>query len=302
MRAMRTERPRRAGKAAGPGPGPSRLHFRAQRAWKKAWVRQCVLVVLPLVLAVGICLRLAADPAVHAQLAEIRAQAIQQLSARPEFSVRELRVTGASEDLERAVHEVVQLTPGMSSLTLKVAELKPGIEALGAVKTAHVTLGSDSVLRVHITERVPAVLWRDSDDKLWLMDREGALIERAVTRLGYPELPVVLGEGAADAVAEGLALLAGAAEIRPRLRALVRVGERRWNLALDRDLTIMLPEEAPAAALSRVIAWHYGEEVLDRDLAVIDMRIAARPTLRMTPEALDIYRLRQAAEDAGEET
>lgn len=303
MRTMNGERLRAAQRGPeGPGPGPSRLTFRIQRAWKKQRVRQAVLVVLPLAVAVGLCLKLAADPAVHAGLAKARAQAIEKLAARPEFSVREMRVTGASEDVERAVREVVVLAPGMSSLTMKVAELKPRIEALGAVRTAHVTLGSDSVLRVHVTERMPAALWRDSDDRMWLIDRDGARIERAVTRLGYPTLPMVLGDGAPEAIGEGLALLAGAHEIRPRLRALIRVGARRWNFALDRGLTIMLPQERPATALARVIAWHYGEDLLDRDLAVIDMRLAERPTLRMTPDALELYRLRQAADDAGEET
>ena len=47
------------------------------------------------------------------------------------------------------------------------------------------------------------------------------------------------------------------------------------------------------------MALHYGEELLDRDVAVIDMRVPERPTLRLTPDAVEAYRLRQAvtAED-----
>jgi cell division protein FtsQ len=72
---------------------------------------------------------------------------------------------------------------------------------------------------------------------------------------------------------------------------------------LDRDMIVMLPTENPVDALSRVMALHYGEELLDRDLAVIDMRLPARPVLRMTPEAAETYQIRKAvAAVGGEET
>ena len=55
--------------------------------------------------------------------------------------------------------------------------------------------------------------------------------------------------------------------------------------------------------LSRVMALHYGEELLDRGLAVIDMRLPPRPALRMTPEAAETYQIRRAvAAIGGEDT
>jgi hypothetical protein len=43
-------------------------------------------------------------------------------------------------------------------------------------------------------------------------------------------------------VPEALALVAAARPAVPRLRGLVRMGERRWDLVLDRDQRILLPE------------------------------------------------------------
>ncbi len=40
------------------------------------------------------------------------------------------------------------------------------------------------------------------------------------------------------------------------------------------------------AALQRVIALHQAQEMLDRDIAVVDMRLGDRPTLRLNPPAL----------------
>ena len=113
----------------------------------------------------------------------------------------------------------------------------------------------------------------------------------------------MIGDGAEKAVDQALSLFHSFPDLQPRLRALVRVGERRWNIELDRGLTIMLPEQAPKDALARVMAWHYGEEVLERGLVAVDMRLPDRPTLRMNGKAHEILRLRDAVSDgAGEET
>jgi cell division protein FtsQ len=72
------------------------------------------------------------------------------------------------------------------------------------------------------------------------------------------------------------------------------VGERRWDVVLDRDMVIKLPQEDAVDALSRVMALHYGEELLDRGVLVVDMRVPDRPALQMSPEAAETYQIRKA--------
>ena len=82
---------------------------------------------------------------------------------------------------------------------------------------------------------------------------------------------------------------------------LTRVGVRGRDLELDRGLTIKLPASGAVAALSRIMALQYGEELLDRDIAVIDMRLPGRPTLRMKPEAAETLQIRRAVAALGGE-
>jgi cell division protein FtsQ len=281
-------------------PGPSKLAYRLARIWAKTWLRRAVLMtpVLCLGLVAG---RVAMSPAVAVWIEDGRQAAVAALSSRPEFALREFRVQNASPALERAIGAVVELPPGASSLTLDVAAVQARVAALGAVRNVRVTLGPDGILRIAVDERIAEALWRPGDNgghgTLHLVDREGVAIGPAGPRADHPGLPVVLGEGAPAAMAEALALFHAVPELRPRLRAFVRVGQRRWDVALDRDLTIKLPETGAEAALARVMALHYGEELLDRDLGVIDMRLGDRPTLRMTPRALEALRLLDAAGD-----
>jgi len=285
-----------AGSGAGPrkGPGPSKLSYRLERTWALPAVRNLGLVYLPLVLLALIGWLVAADDGMRRAVEEKLATVWAGVVSRPEFAVRGVAVSGATEALEATVRDTIGIVSGMSSLTLDVEDLRSRIESLGPVESATVQFDPQGTLRIALVQRIEAVLYRRPDGVLVLLDRGGVEIGPAGPRASHPALPVVLGEGAPDHVAEALDLLDAAPEIVPRLRAAVRVGARRWDLVLDRGLTIKLPAAQPLDALARVMALHYGEELLDRGLAEIDMRLPGRPALRMTPEAAETYQIRKA--------
>jgi cell division protein FtsQ len=142
---------------------------------------------------------------------------------------------------------------------------------------------------VRVAERVPALLWRGPEG-LVMLDATGHRVAPLASRLDRPDLPVIAGEGAEAAVPEALALIEAAAPVAPRLRGLVRMGERRWDVVLDNGQRILLPEIDGLRALERVMALAEAEDMLERDVSVIDMRYGARPTLRLSPRALDLRR------------
>jgi cell division protein FtsQ len=78
-----------------------------------------------------------------------------------------------------------------------------------------------------------------------------------------------------------------------RIRGLVRISDRRWDLVLDRDQRILLPAQAPVAAIEGLVALDKAENILNRDLLSIDLRNPTRPVLRLAPAALDALRQSQ---------
>ncbi|MEM7060850.1 MAG: cell division protein FtsQ/DivIB [Pseudomonadota bacterium] len=284
------------------GPGPSKAMYRLTRIWKKTWVRRASLIVLPGILVVMAGWKLLNSPDLHAFIGKQRDAIIAVLAQRPEFAVNGYRIEGASAGLESRLTGMISVPGGASTMTFDVAALQADLADVAAVKDVSVALGPKGILHIDVIERVAEALWRDTDGALWLIDREGVVLDPTPVRADWPKLPVVIGEGAGEVVAQALSLFRSFPDLKPRLRAFVRVGERRWNVELDRGLTIMLPEQAPKAALARVMAWHYGDEVLDRGLVAVDMRLPDRPTLRMNGKAHEILRLRDAVDGAGEET
>ena len=303
----RPEAPRKSAPEVRPesrkGPGPSKLSYRLSRAWAKPVVRNAALVYLPLAALAIIGWRVAANDGLRGMIEAKVVSLVEQVAARPEFAVRGVTVVGGSGVLQADVRLALDIRRGMSSLKFDVEELRHRVEALGAVERATVQFDPQGTLRVAVIERIAVALYRRPDGVLVMLDHGGVEIGPAGPRANHPDLPVILGDGAQDHVDEVIALLAAAPDIVPRLRAFVRVGERRWDIVLDRDMVIKLPGTGGVEALSLVMALHYGEELLDRDIAVIDLRLPGRPALRMMPGAAETYQIRKAvAAIGGEET
>jgi cell division protein FtsQ len=167
------------------------------------------------------------------------------------------------------------------------------VAGLDPVKRASVRIRPGGILQIDVTERLPLVVWRDGSG-VALLDETGAYVGDLTRRTGRADLPLIAGFGADKHVPEALALIAAAGPLTARLRGLVRIGERRWDVVLDRRQRILLPSDNPVRALEHVIALGQAQDMLKRDLAVVDMRIAARPTIRMSAEAVkDWWQIRE---------
>ena len=68
------------------------------------------------------------------------------------------------------------------------------------------------------------------------------------------------------------------------------MGARRWDVVLDNNQRLMLPEQQPVETLERIIALDQAENLLSRDLTVVDFRLVDRPTLRLVDRAMTDFR------------
>ena len=273
-------------------PAPSRWAYRMQRLWLTPMFRVSMRVGLPafvVVLAAGIYLSDQTRRETFGQSYDALKTSVEQ---RPEFMVGLLAIDGASPALSDAVRAKVQLPLPVSRFDLDFDALQARAESLDAVASADVKVGAGGVLQITITERVPAFVWR-SDAGLMMVDATGHRIAGLAERADRVDLPLIAGFGADTAVAEASALLQAVGPLTPRLRGLVRISNRRWNVVLDRDQTILLPADNPIGALEGLIAINQAEAILARDLISIDLRNEHRPVLRLAPFALDELRRAQ---------
>jgi cell division protein FtsQ len=279
------------GRGAGRGdtqrrdPAPSRIAYRLQRLWLTPFVRTALRVGLPaFVLTFGVGLYLS-DTGRRESLESVYTNLRDAVKNRPEFMVSLLSIDGASPDVAEAVRSTLALPLPQSSLDLDLEAARARVAQLSAVGDVTMRVQSGGILHVTIKEREPAFVWRDAAG-IWLVDETGTRIAEVTDRNDRSDLPLVAGKGAAKALAEARQILVAAGPLLPRLRGLVRMGERRWDIVLDRGQRILLPVNQPVLALDRLIALNQAQDLLGRDVLAVDLRLQSRPSLRLAPYSL----------------
>ncbi len=276
-------------------PAPSRAAYRLNRLWLTPFFRLLLRIGAPMALSLAAGIWYFDDDnrrmAITAGILDIR----HSVETRPEFMVKLVAIQGASPATDRLVRESFPIDLPVSSFDLDLEMMQAEMAELDILEDVSLRIRPGGVLEISLIERQPAVVWR-SRTGVVLLDDQGIFIGTLESRTARSDLPLLAGEGAQDHVAEALELIRIAAPVGDRLRGLVRIGGRRWDLALTREQHILLPETNPAAALQQVLALDQAQDLLARDITDIDMRNPLRPTLRMASVAIAEMRRIKAIE------
>ena len=135
----------------------------------------------------------------------------------------------------------------------------------------------------HATERAeagaPAAVWQHLGVSR-VIDGEGKLIEGADPGR-FADLPLVVGEGAAEEARNILPLLRQRPALMTRLDALIRVDGRRWDLRLKDGALIQLPALGEDSALIQLDQLDQKQRLLSLGFERVDLRnpdvVAVRP-------------------------
>ena len=203
-----------------------------------------------------------------------------------DLRVKDITIDGRSNTPEPVLLAALGVKQGDPILGFSVESARARIEGLSWVQHVAVERRLPQTIYVALTERRPFAIWQNQG-KFQLIDRSGEVVaDEDVTRFG--DLPLVVGLGAPGHASDMLTALDAVPDIRTRVAAIVRVGERRWNLQLKNRVTVMLPEGHEAAALARLSELQAHQQLLDRPLVFVDMRLADRLAVRTrTPAAGD---------------
>lgn len=268
-------------------PAPTRWSYRYQRLMLTPLFRKAVTRWLPICAVVAGLGLWAVNQS--EQISEAMTGLRDTIATRPEFMISAMAVQGADQDLQRDIRAVLPLHFPVSQFDLDLTEMRNTVVALDGVKTASLMVGAEGILEMQVVPRVPVAVWRDIDG-LKLVDETGTFVGTVPFRTARADLPLVAGQGADVEIAEAMHLIAALGPMETRLRGLERLGERRWDIVLDRDQRIMLPADNPVPTLERIVALAQASDLLERDVVAVDMRVPRRPTLRMTEGAAETLR------------
>lgn len=289
MRSVKPDTPRR-------DPAPSRWGYRYQRLMLTPGFRKLVKVGLPVLVVGGLIGGWVAQDANRQMLTDAYADMKRQIQQREEFMVKLMAVDGADDRLSADIRTVLPVEFPISSFDLDLEDMRQTVAALPAVADASLRVRPGGTLQVTVTQRQPVAVFRGPDG-LKLLDADGVLIRGLMARGDRADLPLITGDGAREALAEGLEIYAVAGPLTPRLRGVMRMGERRWDVVLDNGQRILLPTDNPVQNFERVVAMDQAQDLLSRDVSVVDMRHGARPTVRLNEQALASVRQTRATDE-----
>lgn len=197
-------------------------------------------------------------------------------------------ITGQVETPERDVFSALDVGPSLVGFDVDRARAR--LLDLPWVKDVAIRKVYPGKLTVSLAERRAMAVWQ-VNDKMTVVEQSGDTIARfGIADLindRFSHLPHLVGEGAAQSAREILPIAARHPQIAGRVKAYIRVGQRRWDLQMANGVIIKLPEHNADQALSEVAGLAAGERLLERELTVVDMRVQDRIVLRLDEAAAE---------------
>lgn len=203
------------------------------------------------------------------------------------FALKSVAITGRQSASEAEILTALGAERGRSIFAFDCAAARARLLQNDRFAEAEVRRLLPGTIAVDLTERKPLAIWQH-DGKLTLVDASG----HAIAPVGSSELdkyPHVVGIGASEHAAALLDLLTRFPQIESRVRAAVRVGDRRWNLQLSNGIEVWLPTDGIETALTELIRLDKEQGVLTREIEAIDMRFKDRWIVRVPAGSSEIH-------------
>ena len=262
-------------------PAPSRLSYLFHRVWLRKSFRLSILFSLQMSLICLLILSIHWKYDLNLFIKKNIAQLSEYIAFSPAFKVESISIISNNPLVAEKIKNNLAFNFPLSSLEIDVGTIKKQVENINFVQSASVRLTSDGSIEVKVEIRKPVALQR-TGQQFFLLDASGAKVDEVTSRSDRLDLPLLVGKGAEYEVREALNLLLETTSLVVRVRGLVRIGERRWDIILDRNQTIKLPEENPINAIKKILALQEGRRLLDRDILYLDFRNMSRPVLGLT--------------------
>ncbi len=217
--------------------------------------------------------------AITAQLADWRDAAANAAG----FRIASVAVVGRKQLTQDEVLAIGGVTGRSSLLFIDAATVRNKLKESPWIADATVLKLYPDRLQIEVTERRPYALLQENG-ALSVIAEDGQVLEPFVARR-FTSLPLVVGKGAGPKAKPFFDALAQYPSLRKSVKAIIYVGERRWNLRLADGLDVRLPEAGLEAALGILNRLDQDERLFSRDITAIDLRLPDRLTVTLSDEA-----------------
>lgn len=207
------------------------------------------------------------------------------LTSNAGFKVENILVTGRNRIAPEELLEKLNIREDDAIFGIDIASTQTELRTLPWVKEVHIARRLPATIAINIQERVPVALWQHQK-KISAIDIDGVPLT-SIDLEKYRTLPLVVGSNAQKNVGELLSFLQAEPAITEHFSSAVRIGERRWDLHLDNGIIVKLPEKDTELALSRLGKEAAKENILNKNIRVIDLRTPEKLVVELGESATE---------------
>lgn len=190
------------------------------------------------------------------------------------FALKKIEFDGNEQIPEVLLLKASKLRYKDSVLSANISDVKDRLEKISWVKSVAVQRKLPGKISVRIAERTPIAIFQ-SQHKLRLVDGDGVVLDN--DGIGkFNNLPIIAGEGAEKEVFNFLQSIDKFPKIRKQLIFAVRVGQRRWNIRINKGVIVKFPERGLIQALGILDEISDSNGFFNDDIASLDLRIPDR--------------------------
>ncbi len=199
------------------------------------------------------------------------------------FSIDNVKVSGNLQTSEIDILQQLGLDGSSSVVFLSAANARERLISLPWVENAEVRKVYPNTVEIKLSERTAYGIWQHGDE-LSLIEKDGKVIA-PLRDNKFASLPLFVGDGAQLDAAAFADQLSNWPDIQARIKAYICVGGRRWDLRMDNGVVVRLPEENVARAMHELSTLEQDQQVLERDIETVDLRLPDRTTIQLTADA-----------------
>ncbi|MGZ3305298.1 MAG: cell division protein FtsQ/DivIB [Asticcacaulis sp.] len=185
------------------------------------------------------------------------------------LNLQTVRLVGVSPQAADDIKKALPFHRGDPLAFMDINAVRDAVEKVGWVKSATVQRQFPGSLIVTVKERPRLAVWQNQH-RDFVIDDTGQIIPEAHAER-FPDLPLVVGEGANETATDVLELMRARPQLLAKTYALQRIDTRRWNILLKNGAVIKLPALDQDRAFARLDALIAQRRVLDQGFAEIDL-------------------------------
>lgn len=190
------------------------------------------------------------------------------------FSIKKVEFDGNDHVPDILLLKASGIKYNSNIFAYSLKDIKERLERKSWVRSVVVQRKLPNKIYIRIAERVPIAILQ-TNNKLHLIDSDGKVLEH--DGIGnFNNLPIIVGENAGPSTPAFLENLEKFPKIRRQLVFAIWVGNRRWNMRLNHNVLVKMPEGGLSQALCILNEITDSNGCFNENIEIVDLRLLDR--------------------------